>query len=283
MRSVPALCLAVLGLGCAANNVAAPADPATPPVAQEVLAAAPETPSPGQPPAPAEVPAIRPTGAEVPRDLTVRVERDRTGAHLRVERRGSLVALRRAGARAAGDAAARLDVEPGGTGATPIVWETTKLDTLETTRGTIGVGGGGEVQVAVAEAPLPVAEEAKRGHRCRAHEDGDGGFAVVCRTGPTVALRNLTSGAPMDGVTTVTHGATFVRLDLPAPRERPNAFVIAYVDGLSRVVIRAEASLVAGEEKASLALVSANRQQPAVVIPMRRFLHRRPEWDMMDF
>jgi hypothetical protein len=210
----------------------------------------------------------------------VRVERDGSGLHVKAVRQGFLVALRRAGARAVGDGTARLDVGTGGTGEAPVVWETTQVKTLETTRGTIDVGGGGEVRVAAVGVPPAVAEEGKRGHRCRAHEDGSGGFAVVCQTGAIAAARHVSSDAPQDGLTMVREG-TFVRLDLPAPVGRPEAFAIAYVDGFSRVVIRAEASMVAGEAKPSLALVSAARVQPMPMPVFRHHHHMRP--DIMDF
>jgi hypothetical protein len=198
--------------------------------------------------------------------LVVGVERDRAGAHLRVRRPGFLVALRRDQARAAGYATARLDMPPAGPEEAPIVWESTQLEGLETIRGTVRVDGRGDARVALVETPKVVAEESKPGHRCRAHEDGAGGFTVLCETRPASVAKNLTGDAPDTGVTLVSlHGRTYLRLDLPTRPERPDAFAVVYTLGNARVVVRAEGSIVAGEDEPSLALVSTERDQPVVV------------------
>jgi hypothetical protein len=267
------LVLVCLGLGCA-RKTAAPVDPSSPPPRAEPAATAEAKTSLPEPP-PADVgPPAPPAETEAPRDLVVRVDRDPSGMNVRVSRRGFLVALRRGETRTVSEPEVRFHIGTAGTEATPIVWETTKLDTLETTRGTIAVDGAGVSRVAGGDAPREVAEDVKRGHRCRGHEDGSGGFAVVCRTGPIVALRNLATDEQLSGITTV--GSTLVRLDLPAQPNAPDAFVIAYVDGGARVVIRAEASRVPGETSASLAIASADRVQPAP--PVLSFHHhpRRP-------
>jgi hypothetical protein len=201
----------------------------------------------------------------------VRVERAGTGNRVRVERPWFVVAVRHGEARLVKYDTASIDVGLAGTEATPIVWETTNPKTLETTRGTIRVDGAGEAHVALAEAPPPVAEDTRRGHRCRAYEDGAGGFTVLCSTGPIAVVKRLGADGPLTGAF---RQGDFVRLDLVAQPERPDAFVVAYTEGNtnSRVVIRAEASLVAGEEQPSIALLSAERGQPAQVrfSPWRR-------------
>jgi hypothetical protein len=290
MRAEAVLLWLALTSGCSAPTVAAPSDPPHPDVGskpsqgQEAPSSTPES-APAS--AASEATAKGPTDAEVPADLAVHVERDSAGMHVRVGRRGFLVALRRDDARAVNDVTARLDVPPEGTDVTPIAWETTKLATLETTRGTIGVDARGNLRVRVGESPPSVAEDVKRGHRCRAHGDGSGGFTVVCRTGTILAVRNLASDTPQEGVTTVTHDGTFVRLDLAAQAGRAAAFVIAYTDRNTRVVVRAEASLVAGEEKPSFALVSAYRDQPIAVLmpvmPSPHLRHMRPDFDDVSF
>jgi hypothetical protein len=236
---------------------------------------------------PQDTPAPPPFQADAPRDLLVRLERDRGGLHVRVDRPGFIVSLRRSGARAVSDGSARIDVASGGTEETPIAWETTRRTTLETTGGTIRADAGGAPQVRVAEGPRSVAEDAKRGHRCRAHAEGTGGFAVVCRTGTILAARNLGSEAPQEGVTTWNHDGSFVRLDLEPAPGRPAAFVIAYTERDARVVIRAEASVVAGEDEPSIALVSAERDQPiatfvAVMAPPPH-QRMRPDFDDIGF
>jgi hypothetical protein len=275
-----ALVLLCLGLGCAPKS-AAPVDPSSPPP-RLTAATTPEPPT-NLALAPDVAPQARTTDIEAPRDLVVHVDREADGLRVRASRPGYLVALRRGEAGAVGEPEARLGIATAGTVSTPIVWETTTFDTLATTRGTIGVDGVGAAHVAVDADPREVAEDAKHGHRCRGHEDGAGGFTVVCRTGPIVAVRNLATDEQLSGVTTVGHGGTFVRLDMPARPDRADAFVIAYADRSARVVIRAEASRVAGEPSASLALVSADRVQavPAVSFPPR--MHPRREASDFDF
>jgi hypothetical protein len=272
--------LLCLGLGCA-RKATAPVDPSSPPPRAEPAATAEaERPAP-EPPADV-APLPRATENEPPRDLLTVVSRDPDGQRVRASRPGFLVALRRGEARAVGEPEARLLIATAGTEATPIVWETTKLDTLATTRGTIDVDGAGVAHVTGGDAPRDVAEDVKRGHRCRGHEDGAGGFTVLCRTGPIVAVRNLATDEQLSGITTV--GLTLVRLDLPARPDRPDAFVIAYVDRSARVVVRAEASRVPGETSASLALASADRDQPVRAFPMSPFpRHRHPRPIPSDF
>jgi len=283
MRAEAALLWLTLASSCGAPTLAAPSVAAELSQGRQVPASSPES----APASASEAAAKGPPDAEAPGDLAVHVERDRAGMHVRVGRRGFLVALRRGEARAVNDATARLDVPPEGTDATNIAWETTTLATLETTRGTIGVDAGGNVRVRVGEAPRSVAEDVKQGHRCRAYEDGLGDDTVVCHTGTILAVKNLASDTPLEGVTTVTHDGACVRLDLAARVGHPAAFVVAYTDRNARVVVRAEASLVAGEENPSLALVSAYRDQPIAGftphMPSTGSGRMRPEVDLISF
>ena len=66
---------------------------------------------------------------------------------------------------------------------------------------------------------------------------------------------------------------TLVRFDLPLAEDGVAARALGYVSAGSGVVMRAEASRLPGEERATLALLSAERAQP---VPMPRFRHRPP-------
>lgn len=276
MRTAPALLLLAVGLGCNTPHPP-PAQPAPAPepapVAEPPVSVAAPEPATAHAPRPAQ--AIRTTDGAVPKDFSVRVEHPSPWTfRVGVARSGFLVALRRGQERAAGNSVAHI-----GTTGEPIVWETTQLDTLETTRGTIEVDEGGKPRVALAEPPATAAEETRLGHRCRAHEDGAGGFAVVCRVGTLIAVRNLAGGPPLAGVTTAHRDeATFLRFNLPAQAGHPDAFAAAYAYRSAHVVLRAEASLVPGEERPALALLSAERDQP--VQPVMRFGRPMPRREM---
>jgi hypothetical protein len=239
------------------------------------------------PPGPAEVRVVdAPAPLEAPSDLAFRVEHaDARTWRATVSRKGYLVALRRGDARAGGDGAASLDLDPGSAPALPLVWETTRTDTLETTRGVAQLDLEGKASVTLAEAPVSTIADTRRRHRCRTHADGAGGFVVICGITTTAGVRNLAGGLPLAGATMIRRPeSTFLRLDLPARPGHPDAFAIGYADHGVGVVLRAEASLVAGEEQPSLAVLSAERVQPSVP---RRFKwgtpRRRPRMSDANF
>jgi len=102
-----------------------------------------------------------------------------------------------------------------------------------------------------------------------------------------VSARNLAGDAPFAGLTTVHRAdATFLRFDMAARRDRPDAFMAVYSHGGVRVVIRAEASLLPQEDHPSLALVSAERALPAPPVmampmapPPRKPMHHRMDFE----
>jgi hypothetical protein len=243
-----------------------PPPPALPPPAPAAVEVAEAADPAGQVLAPPPVAAIQETNAPVPAGVTVKLRRAGTsGWKAELTRMGYLVALRRGGERTAGESAAAIPVATGDDA--PVIWETTKLDTLETTRGTLRIEGDTKplARIRLAEPPVPAVREEEGLHTCVSHEDGAGGFTVLCRVraaGATAA--SVTGDSPKADVWVAGHGAPVVRMDLPAPTEGVEARVVGYATGALGVVIRAEATRVAGEDRASLAILSSDRPQPMV-------------------
>jgi hypothetical protein len=218
--------------------------------------------------APVPVPAsvIHETSAPVPGDVTVDVLRGSGGAwSVRLARKGHLVALRHGGARTAAADQATLALVPGDP--EPLVWEASRFDTLATTRGTLRLDGAAtpHALVRLAEAPVPAGRDERQRHVCEAHEDGAGGFAVLCRVQGIPSAANVTGDdAKADVWVAADRMAPVVRLDLPASPAGVEARMMGYAAGGEGVVVRAEASRVAGEERPVLTLLSADRIQPQV-------------------
>ncbi len=123
---------------------------------------------------PASPPAVEPTGAPAPRDVEVEITPDaRLGHRVVVRRRGYLVSLRNESARAAGKDWAVMHVAPTpGKGATGgrLIWETTRLDALETTRGVVLLGGDGSslsAELRAAHDPEPAGGVDERARELR--------------------------------------------------------------------------------------------------------------------
>jgi hypothetical protein len=124
-------------------------------------------------------------------------------------------------------------------------------------------------------API-VRRHAERRHACEAHGDGSGGFTVLCRVDPEarrVGVANVTDPRPLEDVWAMPvpkpkrapagrAAATLVRLDLPLRPGESRGRVVGYVDGLTGVVVRAEASWLHAEPEPSLALLASARTQP---------------------
>ena len=220
---------------------------------------------------PVPPPEVRETSAPVPADVTASVRPAKGGGwSVRLSRRGQLVAVRHGSVRAAAAGEASLVLAAGD--AEPVIWETTRLDTLATVRGTIHVEGleaGGKplARLRLAEAPVPAGREARRLHTCAAHEDGAGGFTVLCRVRARPGAASVTGDDDKADVWVVpadATGASVARLDLPASSAGVAARVLGYSAGVDGVVVRAEASRVAGEPRPVLSLLSAERAQPQI-------------------
>ena len=213
---------------------------------------------------------VHETSSPVPADVTVDVRRATGGGwSVRLARKGYLVALRHGGTRTASADQATLALAPDD--AEPLVWEATHFDTLVTTRGTVrlqaAIAGAAKPRALVhlAEPPVPAGREERARHLCEGHEDGAGGFAVLCRVQAVPSAANVTGDdAKADVWVAADRPAPVVRLDLPASPAGVEARMVGYAVGAQGVVVRAEASRVAGEDRPALALLSADRAQPQV-------------------
>lgn len=225
-------------------------------------------------PLPPSAPAIRETSAPVPGDLEASVRPASAGGWtVRLARKGYLVAMRHGGVRTAAANQATLVLAPGDV--EPVVWEATQLDSLVTTRGTLALDETAvkpRASLRMAEAPAPAGREERRLHTCAAHEDGAGGFTVLCRVRSNPTAANVTGTDANADVWVAGGPSPVVRLDLPASPEGVEARVLGYAAGADGVVVRAEASRVAGESRPVLTLVSADRAQPQV--PRARLVYR---------
>jgi hypothetical protein len=96
---------------------------------------------------------------------------------------------------------------------------------------------------------------------------------VLCRVRGTTAFGAKVTAVEEDQQTDVwssfvsAGSYTVVRLDLPASATGVEARIVGYAAGVDGVVIRAEASRVGGEDRATLALSSSDRAQPQVARP----------------
>ena len=230
---------------------------------------------------------VRAVSAPVPGDVKLEVEpRADGGLRVQVTRRGALVALRHRGASAAGRDWAALELRPLPGAAAPdrdaLVWESTDAAKLTTTRGLVLLeqGAGGtrgthatpEARLALAEAPArgPSLRDEARTHECAAHEDGAGGFVVICRLGQEARAPravNVAGARPLEGAWMMEAGGrgggSLARLELPRGAGFAEARALAYVRGLTAVVLRAEAVWRPGGAP-TLLLDEARRVQPSV-------------------
>lgn len=281
MKISPALPLC---LSLAACSIAPAGDP-------------PPTPEPPPPPpaitaAPAEAstaPAaagIQATPDPVPADVKLVIDRETEHRwEVGVARKGYLIALRQGSDSAAGNGEARLAHVMSTARGVPIVWEATDPVTLVTTRGLVEIDTEGEARLRMTEAPMPVAGDTRLRHACRAHEDGAGAFIAVCRVRGFAAAESVTRSSPREGVW-IFPGAdrTLIRAELGAQPDAADAVAVGYPDGLEGVVVRIEATRVAGEDQGTIVIQSASRKQPVGVFPMmERFPIKHPPRFEIDF
>jgi hypothetical protein len=132
-------------------------------------------------------------------------------------------------------------------------------------------------RVIEAKAQPSLPGEERRRHACLSEEDGSGGFIVTCRVSAISAAVNVTNEDVQHGIarTALENGGTIFRLHLTPPAEGADAIAIGYADHGVGVVLRVEASRVAGEERAALAVISSERVQPNPSAFLRRFHHHR--------
>ena len=234
-------------------------------------------------------------------DVTARLELTATGAHrLVVDKKGAFVHVRYREVVAAGPDWAAIELRSperaprapaakagapgasagarGGAQRAPegdvAIWESTDPATLVTSRGLVrfSLADGARPEVTAAEAPRPGPRNTSPVRACQGHDDGESGFAVVCRiTLETSGVRAIrpASAKPLAGAWVwevpragKTAGARFVRIDLPLSPGGAEAGAIAYVHGARGVVVRAEATWPARDEAPALLFTETSRNQP---------------------
>lgn len=220
--------------------------------------------------------ARSPSRPPAPTDLSAEVSGGGPELRLSLRRAGHLVALGDGTTRAAGEdwVAVTLDPRTGNAASPPsLVWETTDLASLATTRGVVRFrpGAGAPVPELVSSAPPAIAarHEGKH-HRCEAVHDERGGFVVLCLV--DAKARRVAAASPVGAraLEDVWIGPsrpgrpTLVRLDLPVVRGGAAARLVGYVDGATAVAVRAEASWLFGEPSAKLFLGALSKVQPQV-------------------
>lgn len=224
-----------------------------------------------------------PIGAPVPADVKVDVRRDGAGAaRISVSRKGFVITLRRGSERVVAAEQASLPLAQADA-ATQMIWETTARDTLVTARGLVVV----EAPAADAESrpgklpaaklrlvaqPVAMARDTGMHHACVAQDDGLGAFTVLCRVDAMPSATSLTGASNRQQIAVVPGERSLVRVDLAAAEAEVSAAVVGYTDGVNGVVIRAEASRLAGEDHPVVTVVSASRQQPFPTPRPRRYI-----------
>jgi len=222
-----------------------------------------------------EVTAAPSALAAAPGDLKVEITPDGAGHRVVVRRPGHLVALHYGRARAAGRdwAAVHVEIKASGSPAQagkpldPLVWETTPLDALTTSRGLVSLhpeGGELRADLSLSAPPEPWGKASGPHHTCAAHRDPHGGFTVLCRLhhgAHRASAANVTGPRVEDHAWVVSGKEPLVRLDLPLFPGLAEARVIGFVHGLTGAVLRAEASWAPGEEP-TLVIEEAERDQP---------------------
>jgi len=195
-----------------------------------------------------------------PADLKVSMRKTPRGTELTVRRQGYLVAVRQGSERRVAMHQVAWTPKAGETA--KLVWETTQATTLEMARGEISLGEGTDATALAAPAPALVASDSARSHVCHGHDDGVGGFVVVCRVDASAAAASVEGKDPREGVWSIAGNTTLVRFDLPMGAEGVNTKVIGYEKSRKGVLVRVEASRVQGEPAALLAIASDGRAQP---------------------
>jgi hypothetical protein len=209
--------------------------------------------------------------APPPSDLTVQVTNDRLGTYQVVLRRpGYLVSLRDEVARAAGVDWTAIRVAPAATSprlAGRLIWETTKLDSSETTRGLVHLhGDAASLASELSSTAAPESAVSWKGKHasCTSQHDGLGGFTAFCRVAKGVrvtGVANVTAPRPLDDVWLLPGPSPFMRLDLARSPGNAEGRVVGLVRGATGIVLTVEASFPEGDEP-TLVFHEAERAQP---------------------
>ncbi len=161
-----------------------------------------------------------------------------------------------------------MGVSPKGGGtAGRLVWETTRLDGLATTRGLVILAGRrprGHRRAAGGARPEPATTWKSAHATCAGQHDGLGGFTVLCRfpkREPDSGAVNVTGARTLDDVWLTPGPSPLLRLELPRSPAGAEGRVVGLTQGATGVVLRVEASFPEGEE-AALVFGEAERTQP---------------------
>ena len=223
----------------------------------------------------AEAPAPQiesaPVQPELPGDMKAIVSSKAGAKSLTVVHPGHLVALRRGDVVVLGENSATMPLKDSG----DISWESSDRKTFSMLRGVVDweeqAKGPGKPVLRATSSVLPSRSITSGRHECRAFENALEPMTVICR------VDSLTAGAvrvfgkkPQEGIAMAEVGEhRYFRADLDASKDSFDSVVIGYSDGSRGHVIRAEASKLPGEAKASYSFLAASRAQPIQII--RRF------------
>lgn len=201
----------------------------------------------------------------VPAGLKVTVKTTPKGRIYKLKHHGHVLSAQGAGERRT--AMNELEL-PAGSG-DKLAWETTDAKTLDTVRGELSWDEAAKSAVlGGAVIPAVLSDGAEATHACRAMGDGGSGFVVVCRVEGQAAATSVETKDPRAGVWSQVGQQTLVRFDLPMIGEGVDTKVIGLEKGGRGTLIRVEASRVAGEKEALLAIAADGRSQPQ---PVRLF------------
>jgi len=204
-----------------------------------------------------------------PPDVVVTLTQDGNALHVAVKRSGYVVALH-AGERVsvAEDWVSAL-VEGLDRRVLEMEWEATEPQSLDTVRGGLRITPAAETPTVswfALPEPVVVASRQDRLHTCRT-QVGESGYTVLCRVSKSarkLSVTNVTDDSLLSNVWMSSGAAHVVRLDLPLSEGEAPARLMGYIDGVTAVVVRAEASWARGEEHPTMGLFAATRRQPVV-------------------
>lgn len=156
-----------------------------------------------------------------------------------------------------------------------MAWESSERQTFDTVRGVVEweprAGKDQMPRLRATTRLLPMREMSGARHQCKAFDENEI-VTVLCRVDSLVvgAVRAF-GNKPQEGIAMVeTADRRYFRMNLEPGKNEFDAVVIGYSDGIRGHVIRAEASKLPGETKASFTMLSATRAQP---FQIRRFRH----------
>lgn len=205
-----------------------------------------------------------------PPDVTVELTEAPNALRLVLRRPRYIVALRTADRVEAAEDWVSAGIEGLGGRELGMEWETTDPRSLDTVRGGLWIAAGPEGPTVTwfgLPEPVVVASHQEHLHTCRALGATGGGFTILCRVARSarkLSVTNVTDESLLSNVWMSAGAAHIARLDLPLGEGDAPARLMGYVDGVTAVVVRAEASWVRGEEHPTLALFAATRRQPVV-------------------